>query len=297
MAEVSLTVLYHSQCADGFAAACVARRYYGLDAIYVPVRYDQPPPVIPPEHSVLMVDFCYPLAVMRELCDGHTWLTVLDHHESSVETCKVMTAHQSCTVRHDIRECGATLAWFYLFPGDPVPSFLEYVRDQDLWRWELPGSRAVSAAVRSYGFDFGTWLPWLADSRRVSELQGQGVHLLRLTEELVRRQAAEARQAVIGGYWVPVVNASALQSEVGHALLEAHPLAPLVGVYHDQADGRRKWSLRGAGRLIVGVEGTLHPISCAVVAQMYGGGGHRDAAGFVVGPEVIQLEEQSGGAA
>jgi hypothetical protein len=39
-----------------------------------------------------------------------------------------------------MNKSGATLAWAYFHPHEPVPLFVAYVEDRDLWRKALPGS-------------------------------------------------------------------------------------------------------------------------------------------------------------
>ncbi len=71
---------------------------------------------------------------------------------------------------------------------------------------------------------------------------------------------------------VPVVNVPGMfGSDVCHALLDRHPDAPFV-VSYSERDGVRLYSLRSTdGRDDV-----------SIVARKYGGGGHRNAAGFSV---------------
>jgi uncharacterized protein len=71
----------------------------------------------------------------------------------------------------------------------------------------------------------------------------------------------------IGGHRVPVANLPAyLASDAGHLLAEGNPFA---AIYFDSAEGR-KFSLRS----------TDAGLDVAQIAQSYGGGGHRNAAGF-----------------
>ena len=68
---------------------------------------------------------------------------------------------------------------------------------------------------------------------------------------------------------VPMVNATTLISEIGHALLIAYPKAPFVVMYQD-IPGKRVFSLRS--------EDSRMDVS--EVAKARGGGGHRNAAGY-----------------
>ena len=57
-------------------------------------------------------------------------------------------------------------------PDEELPAILAYVRDKDLWRWELPHSRAVAAAL---------------PRDHVGELAGAGLRRLGVERRLVGR--------------------------------------------------------------------------------------------------------------
>jgi oligoribonuclease NrnB/cAMP/cGMP phosphodiesterase (DHH superfamily) len=69
-------------------------------------------------------------------------------------------------------------------------------------------------------------------------------------------------------YDVPVVNAATNISELGQEMCSKHPDAPFSVSYCDRQDVR-SWSLRSIGDFDV-----------STVAKAFGGGGHRNAAGF-----------------
>jgi len=68
----------------------------------------------------------------------------------------------------------------------------------------------------------------------------------------------------------PVANATVFFSEVGEALLDMNPTAPFSAYYSDRGDGKRQWGLRSRPEF-----------DCSVVAKAFGGGGHKQAAGFI----------------
>jgi hypothetical protein len=52
----------------------------------------------------------------------------------------------------DIAKCGAVLTWEYFFPDEPVPAFLLYVQDRDLWTWQQPKSKEINEAFSHIRF-------------------------------------------------------------------------------------------------------------------------------------------------
>ena len=76
-------VLYHGDCPDGFGAAWAAWKALGEAASYLPVQHGDPPPALPREARVVLVDFSYPRAALLDLRSRVRDLLVLDHHLSS----------------------------------------------------------------------------------------------------------------------------------------------------------------------------------------------------------------------
>lgn len=288
-------VLYHANCADGFGAACAARLKFQGNAEYIPVAYGQPVPVMEDLATVYILDFSYPRAVLLELNERMSDVIVLDHHE---------TARQELVGLNfaifDMGKSGARLAWEHFHFNSEPPALIRYIEDRDLWRWALPHSREISAGLASYPQDFHMWLDFIFKAELFEKLKVEGAAVLRAQQKLVEMQCRnaragalregegfepvdrdiskviwnrlddeQARQAAIRWWCLPVVNATAHISEVGHALLEKFPDAPVVGIYLDKADGARMWSLR-----------SRKDFDCSVVAKAFGGGGHKQAAGF-----------------
>lgn len=280
---MSTVVLYHAQCADGFGAAYAAWKALGDNAVYVPVQHGKP---YPPEieggvERLVILDFSYPLETLLRLKDCCEQLIIRDHHQTARPALAALIARQcpGVDVLFDNDKSGAVLAWEYFHPGTPVPDLLLYVQDRDLWRWELPYSREVSAALRSYPFDFRTW-ELLEPQARITQnervnvytcLVPQGEAILRSQNQQIRSLAAAADIQPVGGYEVPVVNTPLYQSELGDALAERFPDAPFSASFFLNAEGQRVYSLRSRGDFDV-----------SAVAKQFGGGGHKNAAGFTI---------------
>ncbi len=255
-------MLYHKNCEDGFGAAWVAWKALGDQAKYIPVQHGDSPPEIPDRSRVTIVDFSYPRDVLIELEERMESLRVLDHHKTAAQD---LAGLDFVTI--DLQKCGAMLAWEYWFPGESAPLFLQYIQDRDLWLFHLDNSSEVSAALRSYPKDFEIW-----DSLSVDDLAKDGVAIQRAINVQVSSHVEIATLQTVAGYSVPVVNASCYQSEIGDRLNASYPDAPFAACYFERPDGRRQWSLRSRGNFDV-----------SAVAQRFGGGGHRNAAGYIEG--------------
>lgn len=261
-------ILYHGNCPDGWGAAWAAWTALGDSAEYIPCLYGQDPPRLSPDGIVLLVDFSYPRDVLLRFWESVSSLEVLDHHKTAEAD---LAGLDWCLF--DMDKSGAMLTWEWFHPHDPAPAIIQYVQDRDLWRFALPDSREVYAWMSSYPRgDFGIYqgmVDVLEANPHVAI--GEGKALLRLQAQYVETMCQQAFMLIVGGYRVPVVNATTLFSEVGDRLCELYPDAPFAAYYLDRADGNTQWGLRSRGEFDV-----------SEVAMVYGGGGHRNAAGFTL---------------
>jgi oligoribonuclease NrnB/cAMP/cGMP phosphodiesterase (DHH superfamily) len=265
---------------------------FGDDAQYLPVSYGQPCPEIPVEDNIFVVDFSYPKEALLELLAARIGrrkrdeyvVTVLDHHASAQRDLESLThgEYPGLSIWFDMEESGASLTWKYLqnprnYDLDTLeqalPTFFKYVRDRDLWRWQLPDSMAVSLAYKVIPKDMlsiAQFAQDLDEAKGYHRIVTEGQAMQRYAEALVQEQAVRIRWGMIGGYAVPFVNTTTLFSEVGDYLCRTLTEIPFCAYYFDRSDNKRQWGLRGRGK-----------VDCSIVAKQYGGGGHHDAAGYV----------------
>lgn len=262
-------VLYHGACADGFCAAWAAHKAMGDSAEYLPVHYGQPASDVR-GRDVYLLDFSYKRPVMRELLSQSSGVTVLDHHKTASAELAGLTA-DNLHVTFDMGKSGGRLAWEYFHPNEPAPWLVDYTEDRDLWRWVLPDSREVNAALASHPHDFATWgrLAQLRPSYvpEWDDFVNEGVAILRYQSQQVEGAVKNAVEIDLDGHKVLCVNCTHLTSEIAGRLAEGRPFG---AAYFIRSDGRKQWSLRSR-------DGGL---DVSEIARRHGGGGHRNAAGF-----------------
>lgn len=272
-------VWYHKGCSDGFGAAWAAWMKLGDGADYVPLQYGDKVPETPEgTREIYLLDFTFRREIMINLLqktflDGIK-LVVLDHHKTAAEDLvNVATNNGLHTIRIDQTKSGAVLAWEYFSPNWPVPEFLLYVQDRDLWQWKLPKSRELSVWMRSVPYRFDEWsliASKLADPHLASPIFLEAGAMYRLVESQVNTIVKHAWMGRVLGFDVPVVNTTLHQSEVGEALNKEYREAPFSASYWDRPEGDRVWALRSA-----------NGFDCQALARtVVGGGGHAGAAGF-----------------
>lgn len=260
-------VIYHANCADGFSAAWCFWRKYGACADYVPGVYQTPPPPVR-GRDVYLVDFSYKRPVVEAMLREARSVTLIDHHKSAIEDLEGLAGLRQFT---DIEHSGATLAWVFLFPGEPYPPLLRHVEDRDLWRFRLPRTREIQAAVFSFDYSFEKWDELMAlDEEGLQRLADEGAAIERKHHKDVAELVGLCkRRMVIAGHDVPVASLPyTLSSDAGHAMAQGEPFA---ACYWDTPE-KRVFSLRSAA----------DGLDVSEIAKGFGGGGHKHAAGFAV---------------
>ncbi len=256
-------VLYHAGCWDGFGAAWVAWRYFGDSAQYIAVQHGQALPTVDFHNKlVYILDFSYDRPVLDQIADEALHVVVIDHHATAKQS---LIGFKDSVF--DESHSGAVLTWQRFYADQPIPMLLSYVEDRDLWSWLLPQSKAYNAGLRSYPLDFELWQE-LAD--KTNQLITEGHAILREQQKVIDSHARHAVEQDFFGHMVPVVNATVLYSEIGHALLDHFPDAPFAVTYFIVEETQQiVYNLRSGGRFHVGN-----------FAKEQGGGGHANAAGF-----------------
>lgn len=279
--------IYHGNCFDGMAAAWVVNRWWistyldGPNSIkFIPGFYSDSihwlfhdrinEGVYTEEDNLIIVDFSFKREVMINLKEIFPKMLVLDHHKTAQAACEGL---DFCIF--DMNESGASLAWKHYFPNEPLPNLIKYVKDRDLWLFKEPGSEFVNSYIQSFPIEFKSYeqLYNELEASAISDIKMLGEAIERYKQTMVKamcKNAAVSRHYPFYDNRVPVVNASILFSEVGHELCKMYPDAPFAAYYFDRLkDDVRQWGLRSIGDYDV-----------SEVAKKFGGGGHKNAAGF-----------------
>jgi hypothetical protein len=297
--------VYHGGCDDGFGAAWVVWKAFGESVAFVPGAYGKtiPFPDTLERRNILFVDFSLKYGDMIDLAMGNgafaglgmpRSIVVLDHHktagaelkqwdigavdESSYASLERHIAEalmkQACPIvaHFDMQSSGARMAWDFFNASernDAPPDFIAYIEDRDLWRFAFGDrTRRFSAALRTYPQDFRTWDDLAG---RPGDLIEEGEAILRGHAKNVASMCEHAYLETIGGHAVPVVNTPYhYASDAAHELLQRFPEAPFAAAWFRRGDGLVQFSLRS--------EDARADVS--EIAKSYGGGGHRNAAGF-----------------
>lgn len=281
--------IYHGNCADGFTAAWAVRKALGDEADFYPGIYGQEPPDVTDRH-VVMVDFSYKRPVIDALFRKAKSVLILDHHKTAAEDLAgfhppfgpgwprhlenvYQDECENCQqvyAEFDMDRSGAQLAWDFFHPEKRRPRLVDYVADRDLWRFMMPMSREIAAATFSYPYDFTAWGDVAAKIEDdLTRFAAEGAAIERKHHKDIAELVGVTRRTMrIGGLDMPVANLPyTLTSDAGH--LMAKQDQGVAACYWDTPAGR-VFSLRS----------TEDGPDVSAIAKSYGGGGHRNAAGF-----------------
>jgi oligoribonuclease NrnB/cAMP/cGMP phosphodiesterase (DHH superfamily) len=267
-------IIYHGNCADGFAAAWCFWKKYGSGADYHAGVYQQDPPDVT-GRAVYLVDFSYKRPVVEQMLAVAESVTLIDHHKTAIEDLRPLFRQDSYTGGEpqlnwfiDLERSGAKLAWDYLFPGESPPRLIEHIQDRDLWQFKLNGTREIQAYVFSHPYDFGVWDELMKENIEAMQDGGEAI------ERKHHKDVAELvgvckRHMFIGGHYVPVASMPyTMGSDAGHLMAIGEPFS---ACYWDTAEGR-----------VFGLRSADDGLDVSEIAKKYGGGGHKHAAGFKV---------------
>lgn len=259
-------VLYHAMCADGLGAAIAAYSKLGDTADYKAMAYHDP--VNPEDYrdkTVYLVDFSFKREVYIAVKAVAKTIIVLDHHKAAAIELEGL-------VEIDQTKSGAVLAWEYFNPNELLPIMYPLLQDYDLWHHQYKESHWLNAYFKTFllhltvketyehldDFNTNSW----------SEIMAKGSAIFDYMNQQAESTASRVHFGWFGEHIYPVVNCSPeLISLTGNILAAKYGVALL---YYNH-EGRVHCSLRSVGELDV-----------SEIAVLHGGGGHKNAAGFVL---------------
>lgn len=218
-------------------------------------------------------------------------ILIIDHHKSAAEDLQRLPAVKEelgydgfhnelspiCARQNsphigalfDMERSGAMLAWDFFHPNIAPPMLLKHIQDRDLWKFELAGTREIQATLFSHPYDFDLWDILIMFP--VDNLIQDGRAIERKHHKDIKEFIAVAMcHFEIAGHIVPTLNTPYFySSDAGHIMSQGEPFA---ACYWDVPNGR-----------IFSLRSSKDGLDVSEIAKQFGGGGHKNAAGFKVG--------------
>lgn len=268
--------IYHANCLDGFTSAWIVHRAMPSASFHEGMYGEVPPDC--KGRDVIFVDFCYKAETMQRIVDEANSVIVLDHHKSAVPELEKVTGIREKVI--DMGRSGAMITWDYFNPKRHPPLLVQFVQDRDLWRFFMDDTKAVCALLFMYPQTLQAW----DEAHHALNFDYRG--FVAKGELLVAKHQKDVEDLIrlgkhritILGHDVPAVNCAPTHaSDVGNLLAPGEPFAAM----YQFVDGVLACSLRS----------TDEGIDVSEIASSFGGGGHRNAAGFKISLPVQELFE------
>lgn len=280
--------IYHHPCTDGFGSAWAVWKKWGDDVEYLPCSYGGNLPLTEVlNKNVLVCDFSWKAGPMRTLIGSAKSVVILDHHVSAkdeltkwavakldLKDVEEEIAHREddredkCLALFDMDRSGAMMTWEFCHPGICPPKMITHIQDRDLWQFKYNSTRPYFMGLSSQPMDFKIW-DWCNENYEV--VLDQGAAIKRYYDARVQEVVASAtRGRFLEWDNIPMVNANYfLGSDVGNILAEDAPFA----LVWNRKGNITNVSLRSKNDVGLDV---------SKIAERFGGGGHKHAAGFRV---------------
>jgi hypothetical protein len=269
-----IKVIYHNSSIDGFSAAFLIWLYKyqtrsDTQIEFYGTEYGMVPNDLEGRH-VICLGFTYRKPSLMMVLQQALSVTVIDNHVFDDFDPKLSPNYAS-NFRHlcDDTQASCTMVWNLLYAEDKIPDILVHIQDRELWRFKVKNTREVLAALSSYSMEFSVWY----------ELFHTPIESVLRDGQVIRRYQTEIGRAVNRNVSrinfleytnVPIVNCPwFMVAEVVGALAQTEPFA--LG-YFDSST-KRHFSLRSSAK---------SPVDVCKLARKFGGGGHKNAAGFTL---------------
>ncbi len=260
----NIIVLYHDDL-DGFGAAWAAWKKIGNKADYLPVDFGKPMPTGLKNKEIYILDFCYSEVETKALLNNNKRVVVIDHHITRKGIFKILKEYI-----WDTKRAGCVLSWQYFHPSKKIPKLLEYIECLDLWTFKLKNTREITLFIESLPRDFKLWNKVafeIENKNKLSAYFEKGKLITDIVVKIIRTLALNSENAIFENKKSVVVNSPIFGSELGNYLIKKtkRPIAII-------------WSLKN-GEIRVQLRSSKS-VDVSKIAQKYGGGGHKQAAGF-----------------
>lgn len=152
-------VIYHRGCIDGFTSYVILHKSGKITSdakVYQDVPFAKVPPSNIKGKDVIIMDVAYDYDILKHIFTEAKTTLFIDHHITSHKNIVKLQKELllNVTLIYDEHECGASLVWKHV-SKEPLPLFIEYVKDNDLGLWKMDYTYELIAGLETnYDFSF-----------------------------------------------------------------------------------------------------------------------------------------------
>ena len=233
---MSIVVVYHKDCKDGFGAALVAWKKFGGEGRYIPVSYgteqdsfvdDMAKSAEHPPGELYVLDFSFNTDHLRRLAKVFRKITILDHHDTArkelMEERKIDEQRGAnvwavkrqiedlgnVSLDFDMDRAGCQLAWDHFFQAFQTinreisrPEFINYLGWRDLWWHKRRNAYKKYADVIEALHLYLDTIPfsfqsWAKFCDQPQDAISKGMPIVAYQKQLLRKAAANCVECVV----------------------------------------------------------------------------------------------------
>jgi oligoribonuclease NrnB/cAMP/cGMP phosphodiesterase (DHH superfamily) len=264
---------------DGHGAGAVValyeNNYNASDFFEVDYVQELPLNKISKNEKVYFVDYSFSLNtvdVLNKVMKITSNIIWIDHHASSLELLEKYPGFKSISgiVQNGIS--GAALTYMYLYNVNyaSLPLFLKYISDFDCWHLKMPNTMQFKYGVECYDYSVHSdfWVRFFddTDDRFLNTVIDRGAIAKQYSENVYKRvREQNAYEADVNGYKGLILNRDGFSE--------------LFGEQMDKYDVCVLWHYENK-KYVYSIYTKKDNIDVSKIAEKYGGGGHKGAAGF-----------------
>jgi oligoribonuclease NrnB/cAMP/cGMP phosphodiesterase (DHH superfamily) len=292
------SIIYHNPCSDGIASAWVVKHFIPTAELIPCLAGRSPQNDIThfQGKKIIFVDLCPSKEYLENLADIADHITILDHHITAYKSLENVS-HPNVNYIFDNNQSGCMITWNY-FSSEPIPWFLAYIGDRDLWKWELTCSKEINTTLYDDEHTNFKGLSKLFDMNQNSSLTNfyntdtyysfvsRGKILYEIKDKQIKTCMKTAIHCNFDNYniWL-FTSPPDILSEVGNSLMVKNmkngskPHFTVCWRYNVQTH-----------EYYISMRSSSSSIDISEICKKFGGGGHRNAAGCTLPGSTILRE-------
>lgn len=267
---------YHSSDLDGHCSgAIVKNKYHECEMIGINYGEEFPFNSIDPDETVFMVDFSLqPFSEMEKLsslCE----LIWIDHHESAIKEYDKTTFCQKTKVMLEVGTGACELTYKFFYGSKNMPKSVHLLGRYDVWDHAnndaLPFQFGIRQEKNTLPDNQTLWTSLFADigcSKYINE--GKTI-LSYVNSQNEKFCSAYAFETILNGFKAICTNKGFTNSQLFNSVWDKTKYDIMITFIRIKPPAE-EWR--------VSLYTTKKEIDCSTIAKSFGGGGHKNAAGF-----------------
>ena len=299
--EMKFTIFAHSHCTDGLVAASIMKyslqMKHNIEPEVIFVSYGKEQEAIDKanidyETTIYCVDFSFNRELTLELCKKAKLVYVLDHHKTANENLHDLKTHYNFNFIYDVEKSGASIVNDFcrthlsigenikLTQQNIINQIVAMVEDRDLWKFKLKDSKEFAEYVFAYvepnDIKKMTEILFKYNFDNLKEICQMGETIMHYKNNLIKKKLDSYAPIYfhVDNKKLLIINETQpdLVSQLGNELCKKYDV-PICLYKISGSESSSELSVALSFRSM----DHLDPVD--VVARLFNGGGHRNAAG------------------